>query len=362
MEYSKKIYLPSLDGIRAIAIIMVFISHAGWGHIVPGGFGVTIFFFLSGYLITTLLRVEYENLGEINLKKFYLRRIYRILPPMYFVLFVVLILWKFGILVGNISLYGLLAQIFQVTNYYILNATEIQIAPYTGILWSLAVEEHFYLIFPAFFIFSLKRWSYPKIAKLCLGLCLLVLIWRCILVFGYDVSTNRTYIATDTRLDSILFGCIMGTWMNPALDQTTSIANSVLCEIMTLCAAIALLIFSLTYRNDAFRETLRYTLQGIALFPVFWLAIRHPDWPIFRILNAKLLRAVGKISYVIYLSHFFMLHIAESLVKGRLAITLTAITMTILFSIFVYYLVELPFARLRSNRASVLNDRNLRTL
>src|ERR1700676_4428869 len=79
-------HIPSLDGIRAIAALLVFIAHAGLEDRVPGGFGVTIFFFLSGYLITTLLRTEYATCGRINLKNFYIRRAYRIWPPMYIAL------------------------------------------------------------------------------------------------------------------------------------------------------------------------------------------------------------------------------------------------------------------------------------
>ncbi|MBK6583475.1 MAG: acyltransferase [Gammaproteobacteria bacterium] len=80
--------IASLDGIRALAVMLVFVAHAGFSHIVPGGFGVTIFFFLSGYLITTLMRVEQESTGRIRYKNFYLRRIYRIFPPLYVVLII----------------------------------------------------------------------------------------------------------------------------------------------------------------------------------------------------------------------------------------------------------------------------------
>lgn len=79
-------HIPSLDGIRGLAALTVFVSHALWRDFVPGGFGVTVFFFLSGYLITTLLRMEHERHGRISFSRFYLRRVYRILPPMYIVL------------------------------------------------------------------------------------------------------------------------------------------------------------------------------------------------------------------------------------------------------------------------------------
>ena len=82
MADTTRFYIPSLDGLRAVSILIVFVSHAGLDS-VPGGFGVTIFFFLSGYLITTLLRREFEADGTIGLGQFYWRRAWRILPPMY---------------------------------------------------------------------------------------------------------------------------------------------------------------------------------------------------------------------------------------------------------------------------------------
>src|SRR5215813_9403267 len=82
----ESLYIPSLDGIRACSVMVVFAAHAGLRGLIPGGFGVTVFFFLSGYLITTLLRMEHEQSGQIRLRNFYLRRVYRIIPPMYIVL------------------------------------------------------------------------------------------------------------------------------------------------------------------------------------------------------------------------------------------------------------------------------------
>src|ERR1017187_1002760 len=76
-------HIPSLDGLRAIAIALVFLSHAGLRDVVPGTFGVTVFFFLSGYLITTLLRREWARAGRIRFRQFYLRRAVRIFPPLY---------------------------------------------------------------------------------------------------------------------------------------------------------------------------------------------------------------------------------------------------------------------------------------
>ena len=117
---SSKFYIPSLDGIRAVAAMLVFVSHAGWSHIIPGGFGVTIFFFLSGYLITTLLRREFEKTGSINFKNFYLRRVYRIFPPLYIILFLISILALTGIVEHQMRPWAVVSQVFYWTNYYMI--------------------------------------------------------------------------------------------------------------------------------------------------------------------------------------------------------------------------------------------------
>ena len=79
---AKPSYIPSLDGLRAVSIALVFLSHVGFGHVVPGGFGVTIFFFLSGYLITGILVRELAGSGSIDLLRFYARRLRRLLPAL----------------------------------------------------------------------------------------------------------------------------------------------------------------------------------------------------------------------------------------------------------------------------------------
>ena len=91
-------YLPQLDGVRALAILIVFAAHCGYSHVVPGGFVVTVFFFLSGYLITTLLRIERARAGGVSLSAFYLRRSLRILPPLYLTLLAAGALYAAGLL------------------------------------------------------------------------------------------------------------------------------------------------------------------------------------------------------------------------------------------------------------------------
>ena len=151
--------IPSLDGLRAASFLLVFLGHAGSPFIpiaIPAGFGVTVFFFLSGYLITTLLRLEVEQRGAINFKHFYLRRLLRIWPPFYLVLVAASALTLKGALGGELELGSVGAQALHYSNYWLIERTAKGMAPGTVVYWSLAVEEHFYLVFPALYAFLIR--------------------------------------------------------------------------------------------------------------------------------------------------------------------------------------------------------------
>jgi peptidoglycan/LPS O-acetylase OafA/YrhL len=110
--------IPSLNGLRAISVLLVVLSHSGFGTIVPGGLGVTIFFFLSGYLITALMLTESERLGNIAILSFYARRIFRLAPALLITLIIAYSLTYFGLLPGQITLEGLTAQLLYFANYF----------------------------------------------------------------------------------------------------------------------------------------------------------------------------------------------------------------------------------------------------
>jgi peptidoglycan/LPS O-acetylase OafA/YrhL len=343
-------HIASLDGIRAVAALIVFAAHTHLSHVVPGGFGVTIFFFLSGYLITTLLRREYEETGGIDLKAFYLRRAYRIFPPLYLVLAILLVLTVAGVYQGRVTGGALAAQFAQLTNYYLVQFPSVDAAPvvpYTVPYWSLAVEEHFYLLFPLALLVLLRRQRYPRIALALGAACVAVLAWRCLLVSGLGVPGHYVYHATDTRLDGLLFGCVMGVWMNPALDEPSARWSET--AWVALCGLGGALLFaSFLYRGDAFRETFRYTFQGMGLFPFFYCAVRFHRWPVFAWLDSKPMRGLGLISYTFYLSHEASLNVAARAVGDHGPVsTLAGFSLTVAFSAACYHLVERRFARLR---------------
>lgn len=346
----KGFYIPSLDGVRAIAVGIVCAAHAGI-PLVPGGFGVTMFFFLSGYLITTLLRREFERQGSISLRGFYLRRVYRIFPPMYLTYFLGLALTATGLLVGQVEFDAVAAQLLHLTNYWYLFAGADHFVPGTTVYWSLAVEEHFYLVFPLFLLLCWGRIGHKGLAVILALTCGAVLLWRLTLVhlLQIDISSADlayTYLASDTRVDSILFGCILGVWKNPVLDRYE--LGSARAQTLVFCISMALLLVSFLYRAPEFRETFRYTLQGIALFPLFILAVRNAEFWLFRWLEWWPMKWIGLLSYSLYLSHMIGLDLAANLLGGPgLAASLVGLSLALVYSLGMYHAVEKPFARLR---------------
>ena len=343
-------HVPSLDGIRAVSFLLVFVAHAGLQDYVPGGFGVTVFFFLSGYLITTLLRMEHDAHGTISFSQFYLRRALRILPPFYIVMVAAAIAAGMGVISGGLHPEALAAQALYYANYYIVGHGYNDLPSGTGVYWSLAVEEHFYLVFPALF-FVLRRYLPRKRqALVLLGLCAAVLGWRLILVYGMHSATDRTYLASDTRVDSILFGCALALYGNPAVDGPSRISESGW-KWGLLPASLLLLLFTFVFRDPGFRQTFRYTLQGIALAPLFVVAMRYPDWGPFRLLNLRAVSFLGVISYSLYLVHHVLLDVVGSVPSlSRAALALSA---SIAVAYAMYVLVEKPCGRLRRRLASV---------
>jgi peptidoglycan/LPS O-acetylase OafA/YrhL len=350
------LYIPSLDGIRAVSFFLVFFSHVGFGDIVPGGFGVSIFFLLSGFLITTLLRTEFAYQGRISLGNFYLRRVLRILPPLYMTLALAMVLTLIGKGRSAIPLPGTFAQVLQVANYYQIWASDPRIMPGSGVLWSLAVEEHFYLIFPLLYIWMSSRLPVRRQTVLLLALCAAALVWRCVLHFHFHADDIRTNFGTDTRFDSILLGCVFAIIANPVLhDPLHEWLLGRMKWLLPLCVAVLLGTF--LYRSESFRETLRYTLQGLALIPLFIAAIQYQkSWPVL-LLNLPFVRFLGVLSYSLYLCHAIILEGIASAWTANLAVRGgVSLVCAFCFASAVHYWIERPCTRIRKRLSKAFKE------
>ena len=351
-------YIPGLDGIRAIAFGLVYVAHAGLDYLVPGGLGVTIFFFLSGYLITTLLRTEMERYGRISISQFYLRRTLRIFPPMYVTLIVWIGLTALGVLVGRLEWQPIALASVYLTNY-IGVLTPHRLEGGLGILWSLSVEEHFYLIFPWLLLLFLRKGrSFRATAPFLSALCVLALAWRLVLIL-YFHSTSATYTHTDTRFDSILFGCLLAVSLNPLLDSIPSWLSKRSASLAV--GGLVLLLGCLVFRRPAFRETFRYSIQGLALMPIFLLSWTAREPGVVRLLEQPVLRFLGRRSYAMYLIHLCILNAVHmKLGVNMLWTAMISAPLVVGYAYAMWRLVEAPLGNLRKSRLTGREHRDNR--
>ncbi|MBC3886155.1 acyltransferase family protein [Undibacterium griseum] len=335
--------LQALDGLRAVSILLVLISHAWLGHIVPGGLGVTIFFFISGFIITRLMIREWDKNGVMNIKKFYLRRFFRLLPALLvFVAIALLVMYAAHVEWRWVELF---AVFFYFANYFdiFVGFSGTALPSPLGITWSLAVEEHFYMVFP--FAFALLIASPKRFLQMITALIVLILLWRLYLVYGVGqeyLARFRIYKATDTRADSILYGSCLA-----LLLARYPGAHSVLNSRWLAAGGSVLLLATLLYRGEDFRESWRYSLQGIALLMMFSTLVLQQGLAA-RILGSRPMAYIGRVSYSLYLYHWLVLGmitfwLPDWSLPSRMALLLIA---SFVLSDLSYRLIEQPFQRL----------------
>ena len=351
MATPKTGYIPYIDGARGIAIGLVVLSHAGLGKIIPGKFGVTLFFFLSGYLITRLLLAEIQERGRIDFGSFYLRRLFRLYPALLVMIGCSVIATK--IMKFPLPMTDIWASLLYYTNYYIgwFRTPVEDPGRILDILWSLSVEEHFYLAFPL--LLQLFRQS-KKFGWFLLALCIasLAIRWFTYEQFypAVEDSAGRIYFSTHTRLDSIIWGCLAAVLL---FGMKSKRYQDYLLKPWVFGLGILLLVLSVGIRNEAFRQTILYSFQGIGLFlliPAIGL-FRNPF--IKNILSHRAMIFVGKISYSLYLFHWIVAKLGNHYFEEwSWQWQLFFWPITLALSLGSYYFVEQPFVGLRKKYGS----------
>jgi peptidoglycan/LPS O-acetylase OafA/YrhL len=337
-------YRPELDGVRAIAIIVVVAIH--YTDLPSGGLlGVDMFFTLSGFLITTLLLEEWQAAGRVSLRDFYLRRFFRLFPGLAalvaaYVLYIVL----FGRGDESLGLSGAAYAITYTANWAIALGWRYP-SWAIGHLWSLAVEEQFYLVWPTLLVvLTRRRLGLRGIAWTLAGMIVAIGAWRYLLYLdGADGA--RLYFATDTRFDELLIGCLAGTIF---VSRGTERAVPRWAPFATAAAALFVVWNLLDTRSWAtqwsggltlFAAAVAVTIYGCV---VGWLPV------LTRALGARWLVFVGTISYSLYLWH-----VAGSLVLQRLVdvrgpvLVVSEIALSFAAACVSYFVIEVPFVRRR---------------
>jgi len=288
-------YNPALDGLRAIAAMLVVADHCRVPGFAAGFFGVDLFFVLSGYLITRLLVDEFDARSRINLRGFYLRRFLRLTPPLLLMLVAYLAVapmaWPQFSLWAHIRDAALAG--FYLSDYSLVFWHHPRMLLHS---WSLAVEEHFYLIWPLAILLLTRieiRW---RIAVL-FGIYLLATVWR---IFEYErLDWNTTYYRFDTRMSGLVFGAILAIWLPRIGRISEKIANAAgvfACAALILCLTVG-------YWHAPGGLVWMISLVEVAAAALLIAASVQNSW-VSAMLSAPPLVGIGIISYGVYLWHY----------------------------------------------------------
>ncbi|HDX9577220.1 TPA: acetyltransferase [Bacillus pseudomycoides] len=304
-------YIAGLDSLRGLAILGVILYHINFNWL-PGGFlGVTVFFVLSGYLITDILVVEWKRTGRIDLKDFWLRRARRLLPGM-LVMLVITLAW---VTISHSSLLGKMrgdsvAALFYFSNWWYIYHKLSYFESFATVsplnhFWSLAVEEQFYVVWPI--IIGLGLFYVKKQSRLTLfiflGAIASAIAMAMIYVPGADPS--RVYYGTDTRAFSLLIGAALAfIWPSSRLaGKIIPKARLVLDVIGGIALIVILVMFWKTNQYDPFLYRGGMFLLSIAT-AILVANLAHPASRISVFLRFRPLRWMGVRSYGIYLWHY----------------------------------------------------------
>jgi peptidoglycan/LPS O-acetylase OafA/YrhL len=335
-------HLPIIDGLRAVAVLLVVIYHAELPA--PGGLGVLMFFVISGFLITWLLLREDAAYGRISIGNFYFRRVLRIFPAFY--AYAALMIAIPVILAKRIVWPQVIASLFYVNNYY----QAIHGDPNTDFshTWSLGVEEQFYLTWPALFV--LLRKDKSKLSRVIAALIVAAWVYRAALQFVFHVRQGWFYKAFDTRFDHLLAGCLLAVLLfsnrKPDWDRYCLHGGLLLGAFTALVLSAVL---EMRY-GSGYRDSIAFLIDPLLVAALIPLLIAQRQRAAVRWLDAKPVRYVGRISYSIYLYQQVVTDPVMKRLSGipmALRILLTCVAVIMAASVS-YYAVEQPFLRLKN--------------
>ena len=350
----KRRYITGLDGIRAIAVIMVLAYHLKLALFKSGFLGVTVFFVLSGYLITGILISEVEEEGTIDLKNFWLRRIRRLVPAVMSMAVVIIfvsavvnrIIFTKGCkdFLASVLGFNNWWQIFNKVSYF--EAAGVP-SPFTH-CWSLAIETQFYLIYPLILlgIYKLVKSREEGRAKrglLFAGVTLMLALISVILMivlFDPQQDASRVYYGTDTRAFSLLFGALLAIlWDYRMVPRRLSASVNMVLGSVSFAVLLVMTIAingssNFWYRGGQFVGTILTVL-------VIYTVLGRKTW-LSRFLSNPVLKWIGDRSYSIYLWHYPIILLISKGIKASWWITLIELVLSVVLAELSYRFIETP--------------------
>lgn len=327
-------YIPALDGIRTFAVIAVVLYHLGFTWAQGGFQGVTIFFVLSGYLITRLLRIEFARSGTIDLKGFWVRRVRRLVPATVTLVVVVALLCTIfnhvmltkmrPDILPSLLFFNNWWQIFNNVSYFGALGDP---SPLTH-FWSLAIEEQFYVVWPVLLFVLLRFGARRKVIRIVVAVLAVASALGMALLFNPAADPSRVYYGTDTRAFAMLIGALLAfvrtSSMNPftwdAHATTQAVSETAhpyrgkpqqqgilrkgaldIAGVAALAGLVALFVYTNGYTSFTYRGG---TVIAAVLSAVLIAACVQPDGVLARVFSLPLLVWLGQRSYSIYLWHF----------------------------------------------------------
>jgi peptidoglycan/LPS O-acetylase OafA/YrhL len=331
--------------LRGVAILLVVAYHTTYGaRYVPGGYiGVDIFFVLSGFLITSLLLEEWSRHDGISLKRFYRRRALRLFPALWTVMAVQLMYTLVEHTPRRPELKGLAAIFFYAGNWsWKFGAV---IPPTLGQMWTLAVEEQFYLVWPLLLLGLLRARNRRLTVGVMAGMIGLAVVVR-LALWQHGVAWTKITAQTEVRLDALIIGALLAYglkmgWRPPRRIGAYAWAGAAVIAIVTFTTA--------PWTGWMFQGG--YTLVAVAAALVICAAVEG-ETVLARSLAVRPARALGKLSYSIYLWHGLIFIAVARAWPGHTGLDwlVVAVGLTAVASVASYYLIERPFLRLKDAR------------
>lgn len=334
--------IPGLDGIRALAVMLVIVGHFGLDF-VNGALGVLMFFVLSGFLITWLMLKEVDRTGTVSLKNFYRRRMLRIFPAFYAFWFAAVAIYLYR---GHYLHWGqAISAFFYTSNYYMaLVPTGTEVFAHT---WSLSIEEQFYLLWP--FLFLLARGNQRRLARHLAAFILVVWVHRALLHLAWGVRIEYTYRAFDTRADHLAVGCLLAVLLRQGL--LNGFARAATRSAWYPLVPLAIL-FAVQPLHDSltFAYVIGYAFEPLLVAVFLLQMVWFSGTGAWRVFQNPVVRYLGRISYPLYLWQQLTLFTAKRITEGQpLFVQLAfALAVTVAFGTASYYIVEKPFLKLKS--------------